>query len=295
MIKTYTFTEKILHLHEAPFIQWKRLRAFYEADPALEIAYQLNPSELSSFLRISTSQAMFLYRYLHTSSPIDRRKTYDKQGIHLLTPFDKIFPDRLAHIYDPPWVLYAKGDLNLLHSPFSLAVVGTREPTEYGKNALVHLLPPIIRNNVTIVSGLAKGTDALAHQITLKQNGRTIAVLGSGFDHIYPRENAALASAIAADHLLLSEYPPPTPPKKWQFPMRNRLISALSDLTFISEAGERSGSLITAYQALEQGKDVKVLPGTIFSPMSKGTNQLIAEGAAPVQNSGDLWHERWLS
>ncbi|SDH92936.1 DNA-processing protein DprA [Alteribacillus bidgolensis] len=266
---TFTFTEKLLHLHEAPCIHWKRILAFYQADPAFELPYQMNPSDLSSFLRISPAQASLTYHYLHSCSPNEKLTMYQDKGIHILTSFDKCFPERLNYMYDPPWILYAKGDLRLLHSPLSLAVVGTRTPTEYGKNALHHLLPELIKSGVTIVSGLAKGTDAFSHNIAINKGGKTIAVLGSGFEHIYPRHHSRIASVIAEKHLLLSEYPPSIPPRKWQFPMRNRLISALSDITFISEAGERSGSLITAYQALEQGKDVRVLPGSIFSPSPK--------------------------
>ncbi|MFB4162653.1 DNA-processing protein DprA [Alteribacillus sp. JSM 102045] len=293
MIKTVTFKEKLLHLHEAPFIHWKRLQSFYQADPSLTIPFQWNASDLSSFLQISSSQASLLHRYLQTHSPTGKLAGYKKLGIHIITPFDKAYPDRLTHIYDPPWVLYTKGNLSLFHSPLSLSVVGTRTPTQYGEKALHHLLPPLINKKVTIVSGLARGTDTLAHRIALGHKGATIAVLGSGFQHIYPRENYPVASEIAKQNLLISEYSPAVPPRKWQFPMRNRIISALSDITFLSEAGERSGSLITAYQALEQGKEVRVLPGSIFSTMSKGTNQLLAEGAAPVLSSNDLWHERW--
>ncbi|WP_084414065.1 DNA-processing protein DprA [Salibacterium aidingense] len=282
----HTNTSRILHLHEAPYLTWKKVTALYKADPALSLPYQLSPSELSKQLRLSAEQAGTLYHYLHT--PENKMAAYQARHIHILTPFMNEYPPRLHHIYDPPWVLYARGNLELLQTPSSLAVVGTRKLTAYGRNAMNQFLSPVIRQNRTIISGLAIGTDTLAHKITVREKGTTIAVLGSGFDCIYPRENTGLAEHLSTHHLLLSEYPPSTPPRKWQFPMRNRIISGLADAVFISEAAERSGSLITAYQALEQGKDVKALPGPVFSPMSKGTNQLIKEGAAPVTSFEDL-------
>ncbi|WP_240375301.1 DNA-processing protein DprA [Bacillus piscicola] len=272
---------------------WKRLHRCWKIDTSFRQIYEMNPAYLSNILRLSPGQSAHVYHHLHSISPLATYRAYEALGIQILTRFDDEYPERLLHIYDPPWILYAKGSVELLQRQRSLAVVGTRTPTDYGKKALHYLLPPLIKKKVLIVSGLARGIDTLAHHITLRSQGRTIAVLGSGFDYIYPRENTNLAMNIASHHLLLSEFPPSVPPQKWHFPMRNRLISGLSDITFIAEAGERSGSLITAYQALDQGKEVRALPGTIFSSMSKGTNHLIAEGADPVKSPHDLWHDHW--
>ncbi|WP_246031759.1 DNA-processing protein DprA [Salibacterium salarium] len=252
----------------------------------MELPYRFSATELAGNFSLSSNKASTLYQYLHTSSKT--YESYKAQGIHILTPFDNDYPSRLSQIYDPPWVLYAKGNIDFLHTSSSLGVVGTRTPTTYGKEALQYLLPSSINKGSAIVSGMAKGTDTLAHKLAIKEQGRTIAVLGSGFHHIYPRENEGLFNHMAVNHLLLTEYPPYIPPRKWQFPMRNRIISGLSDVIFVSEAGERSGSLITAYQGLEQGKEVRTLPGSVFSSMSKGTNKLIKEGAAPVVLPEDL-------
>ncbi|MFD2704819.1 DNA-processing protein DprA [Salibacterium lacus] len=265
---------------------WKRTAAIYRIDPTFSLPYHLSASELAQCLHLEPYQASSLRRYLHSTERTPA--CYEKQDIHILTPFMKEYPQRLRHIYDPPWVLYAKGRIDLLHSEKSLAVVGTRKPTSYGLEALEELLPPVIEQGTCIISGLAAGTDTAAHKLTVRKKGAAAAVLGAGFAHIYPRENTAIFHQLSRCHLLLSEFPPDTPPRKWQFPMRNRIISGLSDAVFITEAASRSGSLITAYQALEQGRDVKVLPGSIFSPMSAGTNQLIKEGALPVTGAHDL-------
>ncbi|MDA3130626.1 DNA-processing protein DprA [Aliibacillus thermotolerans] len=284
----------LLHLSEAPFMNWKRLNEIYQHDPSFLLPYHLSKQKLLTLLRLTPPEVTKLYHYLHETSPYELEKRYEQTpNLHIVTRFDPIYPDRLQHIYDPPWVLYVSGNLSFLSSPYTLAVVGSRTPTEYGKKAIRTLLPPLIQKQVTIISGVAKGTDTFAHQTAIQWNGTTIGVLGSGFAHMYPRENQALSEHMAKEQLLLSEYPPSTPPRKWQFPMRNRIISGLSDVVFLTEAQERSGSLITAYQALEQGKEVGVLPGSIFSPLSKGTHQLLSEGAFPVWKSEHLYHERW--
>ncbi|SFP07083.1 DNA-processing protein DprA [Salibacterium halotolerans] len=281
-----TETTRLLTLHEAPHMTWKRIAAIHGIDPTFTTAYHLSATELASCLYLQPLQASALHRFLHSTERTPA--FYREKGIEILTPFMEEYPERLRHIYDPPWVIYAKGRTNLLHSEKSLAVVGTRKLTSYGMEALEELLPPVMERGTVIISGLAAGTDAAAHKLTIRKKGVAIAVLGAGFDHIYPRENTALFHHLSRHHLLLSEFAPDTPPRKWQFPMRNRIISGLSDAVFITEAASRSGSLITAYQALEQGRDVKVLPGSIFSPMSAGTNQLIKEGAAPVMSADDL-------
>ncbi|WP_245757785.1 DNA-processing protein DprA [Alteribacillus iranensis] len=272
---------------------WKRMKRLMRHDSTLKSLYEWSPPFFSRLLHLSSSQALHVYRYLHATNPKHIRDQYKTRNIEIITPLHEAYPKRLLQIYDPPWVLYGKGDISLLHASSLLAVVGTRTPTDYGTQALKHLLPPLIKKKVPIVSGLATGIDGLSHSLAIKHSGKTVAVLGSGFDYIYPREHKKLANTIASEHLLLSEYSPSTPPRKWQFPARNRIISGLADLIFIVEAGERSGSLITAYQALEQGKEVRVLPGSIFSPYSKGTNTLIEEGAAPVLTPEHLWLDIW--
>ncbi|MFB5660579.1 DNA-processing protein DprA [Alteribacillus sp. HJP-4] len=284
---------RLIHLHHNPILTWKRLNILYCRDKSLSDVYNYSISQLETLLQLTSVQAASLHCYLSDTSPEQIIHAHKSHGIKIITVFCSPYPIRLSQMYDPPWVLYMKGDPGLMHSERALAVVGTRTPTSYGRQAVSSLLPPMIAHDVTIVSGLAKGTDALAHQTALKFGGSTIAVLGSGIQHIYPADNKRLAEEIAASHLLLSEFPPGTPPRKWQFPLRNRIISALADVVFLTEAAERSGSLITAYQALDQGRDVKVLPGSIFSKFSKGTNTLLREGASPVTEPNHLWYEGW--
>lgn len=284
----------LLHLFEAPHMTWKRIHVIFTKDPSFLLPYQLSKQKLATLLQLPPLHANELYRYLRDTSPEALAQRYETdRNIQIITRFDAAYPERLQHMYDPPWLLYVSGDLSLLSSPYTLAVVGSRTPTDYGKKAIRALLPPLIQNDVAIISGLAKGTDTFAHQTAIQWGGKTIGVLGSGFYHMYPKENESLFKYMTTHHLVISEYPPHTPPRKWQFPLRNRIISGLSDVVFITEAASRSGSLITAYQALEQGREVGVLPGSIFSPVSAGTHQLLSEGAFPVWKPEHLYHERW--
>ncbi len=209
-------------------------------------------------------------------------------GIEVITYTD--FPEMLTEIYDSPVVLFAKGDLSLLSGP-KLAVVGTRKVTGYGIMAVKNLIPPVIEAGLTIVSGLATGVDAWAHEVTVKNSGKTIAVLGNGLDQIYPRENRELAKKIADSGLLLSEYLPGIAPEKHHFPQRNRIISGLSEGVLVIEAPEQSGAMITAQLALEQNRDVFAVPGNINSPCSQGCNTLISEGAKLVSKPEDILTE----
>ena len=217
---------------------------------------------------------------------------YSQQNIRTMTILDQDYPESLKEIHDPPLVLYIKGDLSLLQSPSKrLAVVGSRAPTEYGSKVLNYLIPPLIKAGLVIVSGLAKGIDRFAHETAIEAGGHTIAVLGNGFFHPYPAENTKLSEFIGANHLLVSEYPPPQMPQKWHFPARNRIISGLSVGTIIIEGKYKSGSLITAYSALEQGKEVFAVPGQILHPNSEGPHRLIKEGAKLVAHPDDVLEE----
>ena len=197
-------------------------------------------------------------------------RQYETNDITVITIFDKEYPRYLKEIYQPPWALFAKGDLSLLEREPKLAVVGSRQATQYGKNAIRLIFPELIENGVLIVSGLAKGIDALAHEYAIKNGGKTIAVIAGGLYHIYPKENMDLALEMMKTQLVVSEYPPDTKPLRWHFPARNRIISGLSNGTFIIEAKRKSGSLITANYAVNEGRDVFSLPGSIFNPYSIG-------------------------
>jgi DNA processing protein len=200
------------------------------------------------------------------------------------------YPGMLKEIADPPPVLYVRGEIQPADR-WAVAVVGTRRVTAYGKQVTERLVGELAQAGVTIVSGLARGTDAVAHRIALEAGGRTLAVLGSGLDRLYPSEHAQLAARIVERGAVLTEFPLGTPPDALNFPRRNRIISGLSLGTLVIEAGETSGALITADFALEQGRDVFAVPGSILSSASEGANRLIKEGASPVTSARDILEE----
>ena len=202
----------------------------------------------------------------------------------------KPYPEILREIADPPLVLYARGSVATLDLP-AIAIVGTRHPSFYGLQMAEGLAGDLAERGIAVASGLARGIDGAAHRGCLASGGRTLAVLGSGIDVIYPREHRRLAEEIARAGLVLSEYPPGTPPAPRNFPVRNRIISGLALGTVVVEAREASGSLITARAALEQNREVFALPGNVTSPASVGPNYLIKEGAKLVQSWRDIVEE----
>ena len=201
---------------------------------------------------------------------------YEEKGIRVITIFDDDYPEWLRHIPKAPWVLYAIGRIQLLQAP-SIAIVGTRTPTIYGKKAAFEFAQSLVPYGLTITSGLARGVDGEAHRGALKSGGGTIAVLGCSVDTVYPKEHIDLYKQIATDGLLLSEYPIGTIAHPGLFPQRNRIISGLSLGTLVIEAAARSGSLITADFAYQQNREVFALPGSIYSPRSMGTNELLTD------------------
>jgi len=192
-------------------------------------------------------------------------------------------------MHDPPFVLYYKGIFNKDKLNKCIGMVGTRKPSYSGKKTSYNISLELAQNNITVVSGLALGVDTESHKGALKaQDGYTIAVLGSGVDHIYPSSNKSLYYEIINQGMVVSEYPPLTPPDSWRFPARNRIISGFSKGVVIVEAAEKSGALITADFALEQGKEVFAVPGDINNPMSKGPNNLIKQGASILTDVSDI-------
>jgi DNA processing protein len=223
-------------------------------------------------------------------NPDEIMEKMEKENIMAATLSDEIYPPLLKEIYNPPQLIYYKGELSK-DNEFNLAVVGSRKFTSYGQMAVEKIVGELANSNLTIVSGLALGIDSLAHDAALKANGRTIAVLGSGLDqqNIYPFSNRYLSDKIiASGGALISEFSPGTPPLKHNFPQRNRLISGISLGVLVIEAGEKSGALITANFALEQNREVFAVPGNIYSPVSAGTNNLIKKGARVVINAADI-------
>lgn len=197
------------------------------------------------------------------------------------------YPDALHALLQPPAVLHVRGRLELLTHP-GIAVVGTRAYSTYGRDATVSIVVGLVRAGYVIVSGLARGIDGIAHRTALDVGGDTVAVLGTGIDVPYPPEHRELFQAIAERGCLVSEFPPGTPPRKWHFPQRNRIIAGLSRGVLVVEAPERSGALITAHYALDEGKEVFAVPGPIHNPTSQGPNRLIQDGAALVTSAADI-------
>ena len=212
-------------------------------------------------------------------------------GLRILTIQDAEYPGRLQNIYDPPCLLYGKGRLPAIDEEAAVAVVGTRDCTPYGVACAEKLGYGLASGGAVVVSGLAKGIDAAASRGALRAGGITVGVVGNGLDIHYPYESRYLYEDIAAAGVLLSEYPPGTEPAGSHFPARNRIISGLSLATLVVEAPERSGALITAETALEQGRDVFAVPGPIDAPTSVGCNRLIRDGAGLVSDAWDILRE----
>ncbi len=220
----------------------------------------------------------------------DEMDKLEKHGVVPLTYHDSQYPSRLKEIYDYPPVIYVKGTLTSADE-WSLAVVGTRRATIYGRQVTEEFVSDLSRSKITIVSGLAKGVDTIAHHTALENGGRTIAVFASGLDIVYPAKNLDLARSIVKNGAIISEYPLGTKPRAENFPRRNRILSGLSLGVLVTEANETSGAIITANMALEQDREVFAVPGSILSPASRGTNRLIQEGAKLVRNTKDILEE----
>ncbi len=205
-----------------------------------------------------------------------------------LTINDPDYPLLLKQVYKPPQKLFYSGDLSAFKSP-ALAIVGTRKYSEYGEQVTRKIIEELSHTDIVIVSGLAKGIDTIAHEAALQSNLKTIAVLGNGLDQIYPRQNTALAEQIAHQGLILTEFPPNTPPQKYNFPQRNRIISGLSLGTLIIECPEKSGAMNTASHALHQSREIFTVPQDFYRTTAAGPLQLLQKSAAyPVQSGRDI-------
>jgi DNA processing protein len=250
-----------------------------------EKVFQAGEMELTSVPEIKAEMA---YRIAHfdVKTAEQEYRQASNIGVSLITLEDGRYPALLKTIPDPPLVLYVKGSV-LTDEP-AVALVGSRKATPYGLNVTQFLARDLGAVGVTVVSGLARGIDARAHNAALQAGARTIAVLGSGVNVIYPSEHKTLAENISRQGAVISEFPLGTPPNRENFPIRNRIISGLSHAVVIVEASRKSGSLITARMAAEQGREVLAVPGSIFNESSQGSNLLIKDGAALVQSWRDI-------
>lgn len=220
--------------------------------------------------------------------------TLEKSGVTAITTADPKYPARLLEIYDPPPTLYVRGSTDL-HFDKAFGIVGTRHPSFDGKRAAREFSETLTENGVTVISGLARGIDTIAHEACLNAGGVTVAVFGCGLNHIYPPENAELAERIVlSGGSLISEMLPDEPPQKWSFPQRNRIIAGLSEGVLIVEGKKTSGAMITAACALDASRDVYAVPGSIYQQMSEGPNHLIQNGAFPALSPWDILESnRW--
>lgn len=214
-----------------------------------------------------------------------------KNQIKLISISNKKYPKKLKQIYNKPIALYVKGNEKILND-YSIAIIGCRAYSTYGKEIAIRISQDLAKEKITTVSGLAIGIDAFAHYGTICGKGKTIAVIGSGLDRIYPKQNTALAVKIIEEGgAIVTEYPPGTPAYKSNFPARNRIISGLSNGVLVIEAKKQSGTMITVDFALEQGKEIYAVPGNVNSGNAQGTNELIKEGAKMVTNAQDILFE----
>lgn len=274
--------QQLLAIHLTAGMGVKAARAVITAVTAVQVP-TIYPWPLDLILSFGDQRSHHLIRRTY-SSAVERAQQWPTP---YMTYFDTCYPGRLREIYDAPLVLFYQGHLEALRLP-SLSVVGTRTATPYGLAVLRSLLPDVVRQDVVIVSGLAKGIDVMAHQMTLAQRGVPIAVIGTGIDVAYPKAHHHLQTQIGEQGLVLSEYPPGTGPQKSHFPARNRIIAGLSSATLVVEAKQHSGSLITANFALQENRDVLAVPGTIFSATAQGTHELIQLGAKLVAKPTDI-------
>ena len=283
--------ERLIHLGHCRGIGWKSMDRIMKQDPSLKNIYSLTVKEWTDLLMVPADRLAPFYHDLHTLDIFQTLKQYQANEINCITFFDEEYSSRLSQIYDPPWILYTKGDDSLLNHPAGIGVVGARKPSQYGLEAVTGLVAGLVRHECVIISGAAAGIDACAHETALRLNGKTAAVLGGGLYYPYPRANSGLILEISKKGLLVSEHPPARKPEPWMFAMRNRIISGLSAGVLVAEARMKSGSLITAQTALDQGREVFAVPGNITSPLSEGTNQLIQDGAKLAAKAGHIIEE----
>ncbi len=280
----------LVALNQIPSVRWRTIKIL------LELGWEPQDSVPGKFLDqlllygVKSAEIQKIRQELTSSFITKVTQDLKKNHIQTVTFFDEEYPSLLKEIAQPPWVLYIRGDASLL-SAKTLAVVGTRRPTPYGLRVTRELVAGMVELDWTIVSGMAGGIDGEAHRAALEANGKTIAVLGTGIDVIYPRHHRSLYGKIVREGAVISEMPPGTQPFPWVFPQRNRIISGLAHGTLVIEAAERSGSLITAEYSMEQGREVFAVPGPMTSRQSQGTLKLIQDGAKCVCSVADIVEE----
>ncbi|HQQ85853.1 MAG TPA: DNA-processing protein DprA [Candidatus Marinimicrobia bacterium] len=267
-----------------------RILSLYRQYPDIQEVFSVSPKRLIEVPGIDLKIAERIKNNVDHQF-VDQQLNWLKNTPYKITTIiDEDYPARLRNIYDPPVVLFRYGEF-LPQDEDAIAIVGTRNPDHYGKEVAALLVSQLVEQNITIVSGFARGIDTIAHKTALEEGGRTIAVLGNGIERIYPPENRSLRDKLVTQGVYCSEFPFGTKPDAVNFPRRNRIISGLSLGTVVISAGERSGALLTAYYALDQNREVFAVPGRITDEKSFGTNHLIQKGAKLVTSVGDILDE----
>jgi len=281
-------SQAILRLALVRGIGWIKQRGVVEAFGSAQAMWAASREELQARVEPAVAQCL-------RAGPDERMlervlRWRETAGHHLITWDSTDYPETLREIADPPLVLYAKGRADRLHAT-GIAIVGSRNATSQGRRDAFELAAELSRAGVCIVSGLALGIDAAAHEGGLSGHASSVAVLGTGIDIVYPDGNRKLAARLEREGCLVCDFEPGTTPSRWNFPVRNRLISGLARGVLVIEAALKSGSLITAKCALDQGRDVFAMPGSIHSPMSKGAHALLREGAKLTECADDVLFE----
>ena len=280
-------TKSLIHLNLIPGIGNHTIRRLLAAFGSAEKSIAATSAELAQIDGLTPDVRQQLIDGRSRAPLAQELELIDQHQCHIVTINDDTYPPLLKQIDDPPVLLYITGDFPLQHTP-SIAIVGSRSPTEYGKTTSQQLSYQLAERGITVVSGFARGIDTCVHRGALEAGGRTVAVFGCGLSIIYPETNRGLAAEIIESGALVSEFPMTMPPRGKNFPRRNRVISGLTLGTLVVEASERSGSLITARHAAEQGREVFAVPGQIFSGVSRGTHSLINQGATLINSVDDL-------
>jgi len=261
---------------------------------SIENILKAGQADLERLKDIGPNLALKISRIKYKEGLKKERELIEKNRVAVLALYDDAYPENLKNIYDPPIVLYIKGDVSR-EDKIAVSVVGSRRASLYGVDICYEISRKLAALGVTVVSGLARGIDSAAHRGALKSGGRTLAVLGNGLSLVYPRENIKLAEEIASLGALISEFPMEMPPMRQNFPIRNRIISGLSLGVVVVEAAQTSGALITANCALEQGREVFAVPGKAGTMTARGTHALIKEGARLAESADDIIEELNLS
>jgi DNA processing protein len=281
--------EILFALHQIEGIGWKSIEKLMDYLPSLQRLTEISSAELERCLQ-DVNKVELIQRNLSASYQASKLEKYQQAGIRYLTILDEAYPDLLRQTFGPPWVLYYLGDPGLFKK-HAVAMVGTRTPTTYGKRVADSLSQALSEHDICVVSGLARGIDSASHIGALRGSGSTIAVLGTPMNVIYPPENTGLFQEITQRGLIVSEFPLGMKSHPGLFPLRNRVIAGLSLGTLVVEAAEKSGSLITADMAMNEGRDIFAVPGPITSPKSQGALTLMKQGAKVVTTVKDILEE----